>query len=213
MAKPEKNIILGITASIAIYKSCELIRRFKQCGFTVTVVMTKEAEELIKPIVFQSLSARRVYRAGIFEEPDACKLENNGLPSDWPQGHGLASSGQSHRQSQEIEHISLANQADLILIAPATANIIAKIAAGICDDLLTCVVCASPAKVLIAPAMNENMYNNKITQANIQKLKAYGYKFIAPAKGMLACGKVGVGCLAEVETIVKEAKKNLKDGH
>jgi phosphopantothenoylcysteine decarboxylase / phosphopantothenate---cysteine ligase len=179
MAKPEKNIILGITASIAIYKSCELIRRLKQCGFTVTVVMTKEAEELIKPIVFQSLSAGRVYRAGIFEEPDT-----------W-----------------EIEHISLAREADLILIAPATANIIAKIAAGICDDLLTCVVCASKARVLIAPAMNENMYNNKITQANIQKLKAYGYKFIAPAKGMLACGKVGVGCLAETEDIVREVKK------
>ncbi len=193
MKKPEKNIILGITASIAIYKSCELIRRLKQCGFTVMVVMTKEAEELIKPIVFQSLNARRVYRAGIFDEPDTCKLENNGLPSD--------------RQSQEIEHISLAQKADLILIAPATANIIAKIAAGICDDLLTCVVCASSAKVLIAPAMNENMYNNKITQANIQKLKACGYKFIAPAKGMLACGKVGVGCLAELEDIVKEVKK------
>ncbi len=193
MKKPEKNIILGITASIAIYKSCELIRRLKQCGFTVTVVMTKEAEELIKPVVFQSLSARRVYRAGIFDEPDTCKLENNGLPSD--------------RQSQEIEHISLAQKADLILIAPATANIIAKIAAGICDDLLTCVVCASSAKVLIAPAMNENMYNNKITQGNIQKLKACGYKFIAPAKGMLACGKVGVGCLAELEDIVKEVKK------
>ncbi len=193
MKKPEKNIILGITASIAIYKSCELIRRLKQCGFTVTVVMTKEAEELIKPVVFQSLSARRVYRAGIFDEPDTCKLENNGLPSD--------------RQSQEIEHISLAQKADLILIAPATANIIAKIAAGICDDLLTCVVCASSAKVLIAPAMNENMYNNKITQGNIQKLKACGYKFIAPAKGMLACGKVGVGCLAETEDIVREVKK------
>ena len=180
MAKPE-NIILGITASIAIYKSCELIRRFKQCGFTVTVVMTKEAEELIKPIVFQSLSSRRVYRAGIFEEPDT-----------W-----------------EIEHISLAREADLILIAPATANIIAKIAAGICDDLLTCVVCASKKRVLIAPAMNENMYNNKITQANIQKLKACGYKFIAPAKGMLACGKVGVGCLAEIEDIIKEVKNIL----
>ncbi len=193
MKKPEKNIILGITASIAIYKSCELIRRLKQCGFTVTVVMTKEAEELIKPVVFQSLSARRVYGGGIFDEPDTCKLENNGLPSD--------------RQSQEIEHISLAQKADLILIAPATTNIIAKIAAGICDDLLTCVVCASSAKVLIAPAMNENMYNNKITQGNIQKLKACGYKFIAPAKGMLACGKVGVGCLAEIEDIVKEVKK------
>jgi len=187
MAKAEKNIILGVTASVAIYKSCELIRRLKECGFAVTVVLTKEAEELISPVLFQSLSGRRVYRAGIFDEPD--------------------------RQSQEIEHISLAQKADLILIAPATANIIAKLAGGICDDLLTCTVCASSTKVLIAPAMNENMYNNKITQSNIRKLKACGYKFIAPAKGLLACGKLGVGCLAEVETIVKEAKKNLKDGY
>ena len=181
MAKAEKNIILGVTASIAIYKSCELIRRLKQCGFTVTVVMTREAGELIKPVVFQSLSANRVYRGGIFEEQDT-----------W-----------------EIEHIALAEKADLILIAPATANMIAKLAAGICDDLLTCVVCASKAKVLIAPAMNENMYNNKITQGNIQKLKTCGYKFIAPRKGRLACGKVGVGCLAEIEDIVKEVKNIL----
>ncbi len=181
MAKAEKNIILGVTASIAIYKSCELIRRLKQCGFTVTVVMTREAGEFIKPIVFQSLSGRRVYQAGIFDQPDT-----------W-----------------EIEHISLGEKANLILIAPATANIIAKIAGGICDDLLTCTVCASKAKILIAPAMNENMYNNKITQGNIQKLKTCGYKFIAPRKGRLACGKVGVGCLAEIEDIVKEVKNIL----
>lgn len=181
MAKAEKNIILGVTASIAIYKSCELIRRLRECGFSVHVVMTKEAEELIKPVVFQSLSANRVYRGGIFEEQDT-----------W-----------------EIEHIALAEKADLILIAPATANIIAKLAAGICDDLLTCVVCASKAKVLIAPAMNENMYNNKITQGNIEKLKSLGYKFISPKIGKLACGDVGMGCLAEVETIIKEVKKNL----
>ncbi len=179
MIKKEKNIILGVTASIAIYKACEIIRRLKACGFLVHVVMTKEAEELIKPVVFRSLSANRVYRGGIFDEQD----------------------------SWEIEHVALAQKADLILIAPATANIIAKLGAGICDDLLTCVVCASKAGVLIAPAMNENMYNNKITQSNIAKLKSCGYKFIAPNKGVLACGAVGMGCLAEVETIIKEVKK------
>ncbi|TAM42196.1 bifunctional 4'-phosphopantothenoylcysteine decarboxylase/phosphopantothenoylcysteine synthetase, partial [bacterium] len=178
MKKAGKHIVLGVTASIAIYKACELIRRLKDCGFTVTVVMTKEAQELIKPIVFQSLSARRVYGGGIFDEPDT-----------W-----------------EIEHISLAQAADLILIAPATANIIAKVAAGICDDLLTCMVCASKAGVLIAPAMNENMYSNKITQENIRKLKSCGYRFIPPRKGMLACGKEGIGCLAQLEDIVKEVK-------
>jgi len=193
MKKTGNHIILGVTASIAIYKACELIRRLKECGFTVTVVMTKEAQELIKPIVFQSLSAGRVYGGGLFDEPHTCKLENNGLPSD--------------RQSQEIEHISLAEQADLILIAPATANIIAKISAGICDDLLTCMVCATKAGVLIAPAMNENMYNNKITQENIRKLKSCGYRFIPPRKGRLACGREGVGCLAQLEDIVREVKK------
>jgi len=181
MDKSKKHIILGVTASIAIYKACEVIRRLKECGFTVKVIMTKEAEELIKPVVFASLSGNRVYRAGIFDDPDT-----------W-----------------EIEHVSLAQEADLILIAPATANIIAKLSAGICDDLLTCTVCATKAKVLIAPAMNEVMYNNKITQSNIAKLKSCGYKFIAPRKGVLACGKVGVGCLAEPEDIVKEVKRYL----
>ncbi|MDD5465616.1 MAG: flavoprotein [Candidatus Omnitrophica bacterium] len=181
MAKTEKNIILGVTASIAIYKACELVRMLKKCGFTVNVVMTKEAQELIKPVVFQALSGNRVYRGGIFDEQDT-----------W-----------------EIEHISLAEKADLILIAPATANIIAKLACGICDDLLSCTVCASRARVLIAPAMNENMYKNKITQSNIAKLKSRGYKFIGPVSGMLACGAAGVGCLAETEEIVKQVKKIL----
>jgi len=181
MVKTGKNIILGVTASIAIYKACDLIRKLKGCGFNVQVVMTKEAEELIKPIVFQSLSANRVYRAGIFEEQDA-----------W-----------------DIEHVALAQKADLILIAPATANIIAKLAAGICDDLLTCTLCASKAEVLIAPAMNENMYKNKITQSNIAKLKSCGYKFIGPASGLLACGAAGIGCLADTEEIVRQVKKIL----
>jgi phosphopantothenoylcysteine decarboxylase / phosphopantothenate---cysteine ligase len=181
MKKGQKNIILGVTASIAIYKSCELIRRLRECGMAVQVVMTREAQELIKPIVFQSLSANPVYSGGIFDTPDT-----------W-----------------EIGHISLAEKADLILIAPATANIIAKLAGGICDDLLSCTVCASTAKVLIAPAMNTNMYNHKITQANIAKLKSCGYNFIAPRKGLLACGETGVGCLAETSEIVKAVKKLL----
>jgi len=174
------NIILGVTASIAIYKACELLRRLKADGFSVTVAMTREAEELIRPIVFQSLSGNKVYR-GLFAEPDA-----------W-----------------EIEHVSLASKADLVLVAPATANIIAKIACGICDDLLTCVISAAKAPVLISPAMYENMYKNRIVQANIQKLKSLGYKFVEPIRGMLACGKIGIGCLAEVETIVQEVKRVL----
>lgn len=180
MAKKNRNIILGVTASIASYRACELVCRLKEEDFSVTVVMTKEAQELIKPIVFQALSGNKVYR-DLFDEPDT-----------W-----------------EIEHISLAEKADLVLIAPATANIIAKIAAGISDDLLTCIICATKTSVLIAPAMNENMYLNKITQENIKELKTLGYKFVEPRKGRLACGKFGTGCLAEVETIVKEVKKVL----
>ena len=181
MEKAKKNIVLGVTASVAIYKSCSLIRRLRESGWLVHVVMTKEAQELIKPIMLQSLSGNRVYSGGIFDASDT-----------W-----------------EIEHVALATKADLILIAPATANIIAKLAAGICDDLLSCTVCASKAKVLIAPAMNENMYQHKITQSNIAKLKACGYKFILPHKGMLACGVVGEGCLAEAAEIIKEVKKLL----
>lgn len=172
-----KNVVLGVTASIAVYKACEIVRRLKEDKFSVTVVMTDEAKELIRPVVFQSLSGNRVYWR-LFEEPGA-----------WETGH-----------------IGLAESADAVLIAPATANIIGKIAAGICDDLLTCIVCATPAPVLVCPAMNENMYLNRITQANIKKLKSLGYKFVEPRKGMLACGRPGLGCLAEVETIIGKLK-------
>ncbi len=174
----KKNVILGVTASVAIYKACDVVRRLKNEGFSVTVIMTLEAEEFIQPILFQSLSGNKVYR-GLFEEPE-----------DW-----------------EIEHVSLAEKTDLVLIAPATANIIGKLTSGICDDLLTCVCLATKAPILICPAMNENMYQNRITQDNIKKLKSLGYRFVEPTKGRLACGKVGLGCLAEVETIIKEVKK------
>jgi phosphopantothenoylcysteine decarboxylase/phosphopantothenate--cysteine ligase len=173
-----KNIILGVTASIAIYKACEIIRRLKEQGFSVSVVMTKEAEEFIRPVVFQSLSGNKVYR-GLFDEPEA-----------W-----------------EIEHVSLAQMADLVLVAPATANVIAKVACGICDDLLTCVISATTRPVVFCPAMNEQMYKNKITQGNISKLKTLGYKFVEPRIGRLACGEVGAGCLAEPEAIVKQVKR------
>jgi phosphopantothenoylcysteine decarboxylase/phosphopantothenate--cysteine ligase len=174
----EKTMLLGVTASIAIYRACELVRRLRGEGFIVEVVMSEEAKCLVSPQVFASLSGRQVH-SGLF-----CATQN------WA-----------------IEHVSLAEAASLVLVAPATANVIAKIACGICDDLLTCVICATKAPVLFAPAMNENMYLNKITQGNIQKLKALGYKFIAPKKGRLVCGREGVGCLAEVETIVQEVKR------
>jgi len=176
-----RSIVLGVTASIAIYKACDIIRRLKEKGYSLTVVMTAEAEELIRPIVFQSLSGNKVFR-GLFD-----------LPESW-----------------DAAHISLADGADLVLIAPATANIIAKIASGICDDLLTCVVAATQAPVLICPAMNDNMYLNKITQANIAQLKGLGYHFVEPEKGRLACGRVGLGCLADVDKIAEEAIRLIK---
>ena len=110
----------------------------------------------------------------------------------------------------EIGHISLAQRADCLLIAPATANIIAKLASGECDDLLTCVACATKAPVLICPAMNENMFLHPITRQNIEKLKGIGYRFVEPRKGKLACGDVGVGCLADSETILQAVEKILR---
>ncbi len=175
-----KHIILGVTASIAIYKACDIIRRLREQDLAVTVVLTEEARRLISPIVFESLSGNKSY-CGMFEEPHT-----------W-----------------QIEHILLAEKADLVLLAPATANIIAKISSGISDDLLSCVILATRAPVLICPAMNENMYTNKITQANISKLKGLGYRFMEPRKGKLACGASGIGCLAEVEAIVSEVKRIL----
>ncbi|MCX5712981.1 MAG: bifunctional 4'-phosphopantothenoylcysteine decarboxylase/phosphopantothenoylcysteine synthetase, partial [Candidatus Omnitrophica bacterium] len=166
----QKNIILGVTASIAIYKACDILRSLKKDGFCVTVVMTPEAEKLMSRIVFQSLSANKVF-CDMFESAD-----------NW-----------------NIEHIALAEKADLVLVAPATANIIGKVAGGICDDLLSCMVCATKAPVLFCPAMNEGMFTNKFVQENIKKLKNAGYKFVQPRKGELACGKFGLGCLAEVD--------------
>jgi phosphopantothenoylcysteine decarboxylase/phosphopantothenate--cysteine ligase len=176
----KKHIILGVTASIAIYKACEIIRKLLKANLGLSAVMTNNATRLISPQVFSSLICGRVY------------WDEFASPANWG-----------------LEHISLAKRADLILIAPATANIIGKIANGIADDLLTTTVMACRAPVLIAPAMNENMYKNKIVQINIQKLKSLGYEFIGPKIGKLACGDVGIGHLAEVETIVKAVKRLL----
>ncbi|OGX24483.1 MAG: hypothetical protein A3J51_05520 [Omnitrophica WOR_2 bacterium RIFCSPHIGHO2_02_FULL_45_21] len=182
MLLSKKEIILGVSASIAAYKACEIIRSLKEEGFEVTVIMTEEAKEFITPLTLAGLSRHKVY-SRIFSDPQ-----------DW-----------------EIEHISLADKADLILIAPATANIIAKLACGLGDDLLSSCVLAAKAPVLIAPAMNFNMFKHKITQENIAKLKSVGYKFIGPEKGKLADGRVGIGHLALVEDIVQEAKTLLRE--
>ncbi len=177
-----KEIILGVCASIAAYKSCEIIRRLKDSGFGVTVIMTEHTREFITPLSLQTLSQNRVYQ-GMFD---------------------LAAG------DFDPEHVSLARKSSLILIAPATANIIGKISAGICDDLLTAVIMASRSPILIAPAMNDGMWHNKILQRNISALKKLGYKFVEPEKGRLSDGTVGEGRLADIQKIVKEVRKILK---
>jgi len=174
----QREIVLGVTGSVAIYKACEIVRRLREKNCNVSVVMTAEAAEFITPVLFQSLSGNKVY-TGMFD-----------APREW-----------------EIGHVSLADKADAVIVAPATANIIGKIAGGICDDMLTCVICATKAPVLICPAMNDNMYANRIVRENCRKLRSLGYAFAEPKKGALACGKIGVGCLAEVDIIVRQICK------
>ncbi len=176
-----KKIIIGITGSIAAYKACDIINRLRRDSFVITVVMTKEAMEFISPLTLQTLSNNKVY-FDMFEPP-----------SQW-----------------NPLHTALADSADLILIVPACANIIGKLANGICDDLLSCVVLASEAKLLIAPAMNEKMYKNPAVQENIEKLKRRGAKFIGPINGPLACGHEAIGHIAEADTIISEVKKSFK---
>lgn len=176
-----KNIIIGITGSIAAYKTCDLITHLKKNGYNVICIITPEAEEFITPLTLQTLSENKVYK-DMFELPE----------------------------KRETIHVSLAQKADLIVICPATANIIGKLASGVCDDLLTCTIISSKSPILIAPAMNDNMYKNKITQRNIQELKKVGYKFIDPIRGHLACGYVGVGHLAELKDIITQIEKRLK---
>jgi len=171
-----KVIVLGVTGGIAVYKAVELLRLLTKAGAAVHVVMTRAATEFVTPLTFQTLSGNPVH------------LELFNLISE-----------------QEIGHISLAERADLFLIAPATANFIGKMACGIADDLLSTTVMATRAPVLVAPAMNVNMYRNPIYQENEARLKGHGYLFIPPASGMLACGYEGEGKLPDPQLILEEA--------
>lgn len=175
MSQKTKHIILGVTGSVAAYKSADLIRRFKEKGFAVSVILTDSAEKFITPLTLSSLSDGKVYR-DLFD---------------------------GNAQEGFMPHIDLARQADLLLVAPATANYIGKVANGLADDLLTCVTMATTAPIMIAPAMNTQMYNNPLVQNNITKLKEHGYVFIDPVEGDLACGEFGTGHIAEVDDIVR----------
>lgn len=169
-----KNIVLGVTGGIAAYKAVEIVSRLKKAGASVHVIMTEGATKFVTPLTFRELSANPV-AVQMWEEP----------------------------KTWNVEHIALATLADLFLIAPATANIIGKIANGIADDMLSTTVMATKAPVILAPAMNTNMYLNPIVKQNIAKLAALGYRFIEPATGMLACGIEGPGRLAEPSVIVE----------
>ena len=175
-----KNIVIGMTGGIACYKVCELIRMLKRDGANVQVIMTKNATEFITPLTIETLSNNKVI-LDMFERND----------------------------KYEVEHISLAKKGDIFLIAPATANIIGKIVNGIADDILSTTIMATKSKVIIAPAMNDAMYENKIVQENIKKLKNYGYDFINPDVGNLACGYKAVGKLANNEKILSYLKQTI----
>lgn len=170
-----KNIVVGVSGGIAAYKACDVVSKLKKQGFEIDVIMTKNAQEFVSPLTFQTLSNQTVV-TDMFE-----------TPSDW-----------------NVEHIELAKKADVFVIVPATANIIGKIANGIADDMLTTTIMATEAKKVIVPAMNTKMYNNPFVQENILKLKKYGYYFIEPVSGLLACGDTGKGKMEDSTVIVEE---------
>ena len=168
------KIAVGVTGCIAAYKSAEVVSRLIKKGADVTVIMTKSAQEFITPLTFGTLTKNKVI-CDMFTMPDYSK----------------------------VEHISVASDADVFLVCPATANIIGKVASGIADDFLSTTIMATKSPVIFAAAMNNNMYENPIVQSNINKLKAYDYDFIEPDEGPLACGTSGKGRLAEYDKIIE----------
>jgi phosphopantothenoylcysteine decarboxylase / phosphopantothenate---cysteine ligase len=170
-----KTIVVGISGGIAAYKTCETVRLLAQAGATVRVVLTRAAEEFVTPLTLQTLS-----------------------------GHPVARRTFDLTEESEIGHIRLADTADVLLIAPATANVIAKLAAGIADDLLTTVVLATRALVLVAPAMNVHMWEHATVRANVARLRELGYGVIEPDSGALACGYEGAGRLPDAPVLVEE---------
>jgi len=175
-----KTIVLGITGGIAAYKAADIASKLTQAGARVDAVMTESATRFIAPLTLRSLTGRPV------------------ITSMWELNSEFS-----------IEHVALAEAADIVAIVPATANILAKLAAGISDDMITCTVLATKAPVVVAPAMNVNMFENTVTQDNLAKLKARGFTIVDPAYGRLASGKMGLGRLAETETIIGTIKQVL----
>ena len=176
----EKTIVLGVTGSISAYKAVDLASKLTQAGARVDVVMTESAMEFITPLIFRNITGRPV----VTEMFDPLS-------------------------EYSVGHVALAEAADIVVIAPATANIIAKLAGGLADDMISCTVLATTAPVVIAPAMNVNMYENSITQENIARLKARGMTFVGPQYGRLASGKMGLGRLVEIEDIMDSVCQTL----
>lgn len=176
-----KKIVLGVTGGIAVYKAVDLVSKLRKAGALVRVVMTKSATKFVNVVTFKEIS-----------------------------GNPVAFDMWAENQEYNVEHIALAEWADLLLIAPATANIIAKAANGIADDLLSTVILASKAPVVVCPAMNTEMFNKKITRDNLKKIKEYGFTIMQPASGVLACGTTGIGRLPEPVEIVEFLKLFVK---
>jgi phosphopantothenoylcysteine decarboxylase / phosphopantothenate---cysteine ligase len=181
------RITLGVTGGVAAYKAAELVRLLQKDGFSVQVVMTRGAREFVTPLTFAALSGQKVI-TDLF---------------------GDSSGGEANLESA-IEHIAVAQRTDLLLVAPATADILAKFARGIADDFLTTLHLASTAPVVMAPAMNVNMWNHAATQENVEKLRARGVKIVDPDEGYLACGMTGAGRLAGQDAIVAAVRDTLK---
>ena len=172
MALDGKNIVIGITGGIAAYKSCELVRLFIKAGANVQVIMTDSAQKFVTPLTFETLSKNRIIKS-MFDDP----------------------------HTFEIEHISLSESCDISVVAPATANIIAKYSAGICDDFLSTFLISSDLPLLFAPAMNTKMWENPITRRNLETIKNVGAHIIEPESGELACDTSGKGRMAEPDKI------------
>lgn len=175
-----REIIVAVCGGIAAYKVADVVSKLVQLGAGVSVVMTAEATHFITPLTFEALSGRKV-RTSTFDLID----------------------------TSDPQHVGLTERADLMLVAPATANIIAKVAHGICDELVSLMIAASACPVVFAPAMNNRMWDHPIAKENVAKLNSIGYRFIGPEPGWLACRNVGQGRLSEPQTIVEEVKTML----
>jgi phosphopantothenoylcysteine decarboxylase / phosphopantothenate---cysteine ligase len=183
------RVALGVSGGVAAYKAAELVRRLQQEGIDVQVVMTKSAQEFVTPLTFAALTGQKVITEMFGNESAAANVES------------------------AIEHIAVAQRIDLLIVAPATANVIAKLARGIADDFLTTLYLATTAPVVVAPAMNVNMWDHAATQENIDALRARGVHVVPPEEGYLACGMTGAGRLASVEAIAKAVCGRLGIAH